>query len=55
MFFMGAVIYLWQMDERVTIVYAVTGGLFAIVYFLSTFLPLVIDIPFRLYSMLLVH
>ena len=55
MFFTGAVIYLWQMDERVAIVYAVMGGLFAISYFASTFLPFVIDAPFRPYSTLLFH
>ena len=55
LFFTGAVAYLWQMDERVAIVYIVMGGLFSFAYFLSTFLPFVTNAPFRPYSTLLFH
>ena len=55
LFFTGAVVYLWKMDERVAIVYQILGGLFAVIYFLSTFLPFVISAPFRPYSTLLFH
>jgi len=43
------------MDRRVAIVYQVMGGLFAIIYFASTFLPFVTNAPFRPYSTLLFH
>ena len=55
LFFTGAVVYLWQMDERVAIVYQIMGGLFGIVYFISTFLPFVTNAPFRTYSTLVLH
>ena len=35
--------------------YQIMGGLFAVLYFLSTFLPFVISAPFRPYSTLLFH
>ena len=54
-FFAGAVIYLWQIDERVAIVYLVAGGIFGIAYFVSTFLPFVVNAPFRPCSTLLFH
>ena len=54
-FFVGAVVYLWQIDERVAIVYQVVGGIFGITYFISTFLPFVTNAPFRPYSTLLFH
>ena len=54
LFFTGAVIYLWQIDVRVAIVYIVIGGVFSIIYFLSTFLPIILNAPFRPYSTLLV-
>ncbi|KAF9653873.1 hypothetical protein BDM02DRAFT_3086272, partial [Thelephora ganbajun] len=38
LFFTGAVIYLWQMDGRVAIVYLVIGGIFGVSYFMATFL-----------------
>jgi len=43
------------MDERVAILYQVIGGIFCVLYFISTFLPFVTDIPFRPYSTLLFH
>ena len=55
LFFTGAVIYLWQINSRVAIVYLVIGGIFGIIYFISTFLPFVLNAPFRPYSTLLVH
>ena len=55
LFFSGAVMYLWQMDGRVAIVYQVIGGLFVLTYFISTFLPFVTNAPFRPYSTLLFH
>ena len=55
LFFTGAVVYLWQIDERVAIVYQVVGGIFGITYFISTFLPFVTKAPFRPYSTLLFH
>jgi hypothetical protein len=55
LFFTGAVIYLWQIDVRVAIVYIVIGGIFAFTYFLSTLLPIVVSAPFRPYSTLLLH
>ena len=55
LFFSGAVIYLWQIDVRVAIVYLVIGGIFGITYLISTLLPFVTNIPFRPYSTLLLH
>ena len=55
LFFTGAVVYLWKMDERVAIAYQIIGGIFAILYFISTFLPFVTNAPFRPYSTLLFH
>ena len=55
LFFAGAVVYLWEIDEMVGIVYQVIGGIFVIAYFLSTFLPLMVHAPFRPYSMLHFH
>ena len=55
LFFSGAVIYLWQIDMTVAMVYLVIGGIFGITYFISTLLPLVTNAPFRPYSTLLVH
>jgi hypothetical protein len=55
LFFSGAVVYLWRMDERVAIVYQIIGGLFVLSYFISTFLPFVTNAPFRPYSTLLFH
>ena len=55
LFFTGAVIYLWQINIRVATVYLVIGGIFGIIYFFSTFLPFVLNAPFRPYSTLLVH
>lgn len=55
LFFSGAVIYLWQIDIRVAIVYLIIGGIFGITYFISTLLPFVTNAPFRPYSTLLVH
>ena len=55
LFFAGAVAYLWQIDERVAILYQVIGGVFSITYFISTFLPFVANVPFRPYSTLLFH
>ena len=55
LFFAGAVVYHWQMDVAVAIVYQVIGGIFGIVYFISIFLPLVTNAPFRLHSTLLLH
>ena len=43
------------MDMAVAIVYQVIGGIFCIVYFISTFLPLAANTPFRLHSTLLFH
>ena len=54
-FFAGAVVYLWQIDERVAIIYQVVGGIFITAYFISTFLPFVTNAPFRPYSTLLFH
>ena len=50
LFFAGAVVYLSQMDERVMIVFAITGGIFGVVYLLLTILPFVTDPPFRPFS-----
>jgi len=55
LFFTGATVYLWQMDERVAIVFQVVGGIFGVTYFISTFLPFVTHTPFRPYSALLFH
>jgi len=55
LFFAGAVVYLWQMDERVAIVCQVIGSVVGILYFILTFLPFATDIPFRPYSTLLFH
>ena len=55
LFFSGAVIYLWQIDLRVAIVYLIFGGIFGATYFVSTLLPFVTKTPFRPYSTLLVH
>ena len=46
-FFAGAVIYFWQINVRVAIVYLVAGGTFCIAYLISTFLPIVMRAPFR--------
>jgi len=43
------------MDERVAIAYQIIGGIFSVLYFISTFLPFVTNAPFRPYSTLLVH
>jgi len=55
LFFTGAVVYLWRVDEMVGIFCQVIGGLFCITYFVSTFLPFVTNAPFRPYSTLLFH
>ena len=55
LFFTGAVVYLWRVDEMVAIFYQVIGGLFCFAYFVSTFLPFITNAPFRPYSTLLVH
>ena len=55
LFFTGAVVYLWRVDEMVAIFYQVIGGLFCLIYFISTFLPFVTNAPFRPYSTLLFH
>lgn len=55
LFFTGAVIYLWQIDLKVAIVYLVIGGIFGVTYLVSTFLPFLMNAPFRPYSTLLVH
>ena len=55
LFFTGAVVYLWRVDEMVAIFYQVIGGIFCILYFVSTLLPFVTNAPFRPYSTLLVH
>ena len=55
LFFTGAAVYLWRMDEMVAIVYQIIGGTFAILYFISTFLPFVTNAPFRPYSTLTFH
>ena len=55
LFFSGAVVYLWQINVSVAIVYLIIGGIFGITYFILTFLPFVTNPPFRLYSTLLVH
>jgi len=55
LFFTGAVVYLWRVDEMVAIFYQVIGGMFCIAYFISTFLPFVTNAPFRPYSTLLAH
>ena len=55
LFLAGAVVYLWHIDERVAIVCQVIGGIFGLMYFTSTVLPFVTDIPFRPYSTLLSH
>ena len=55
LFFTGAVVYLWKVDKRVAIMYQTMGGLFALLYFVSTFLPFIIRPPFRPYSTRLFH
>ena len=55
LFFTGAVVYLWRVDERVAIMYQIMGGLFALSYFLPTFLPFIIRAPFCPYSTRLFH
>ena len=55
LFFTGAVVYLWRVDEMVAIFYQVIGGIFCTLYFVSTFLPFVTNAPFRPYSTLLFH
>ena len=55
LFFAGAIVYIWKVDERVAIMYQIMGGLFALVYFISTFLPFIINAPFRPYSTRLFH
>ena len=55
LFFAGATVYLWEIDEIAGIVYQVIGGIFVIAYLLSTFLPLMVNAPFRPYSMLHFH
>ena len=55
LFFVGAVVYLWRVDEMVAIFYQVIGAIICIIYFLSTLLPFVTNAPFRPYSTLLVH
>jgi len=55
LFFAGAIVYLWQLDEVVATFYLAIGGILCIMYFLLTFLPFVTNAPFRPYSMLLVH
>jgi len=55
LFFVGAIVYLWQMDEVVAIFYQVIGAIFCITYTVLTFLPLVTNIPFRPCSTLLFH
>ena len=55
LFFTGAVVYLWRVDEIVAIFYQVMGGIFCIIYFVSTLLPFVTNAPFRPYSTLLFH
>ena len=55
LFFSGAVVYFWQINVRVAIVYLVAGGIFCITYSVSTFLPIVMNAPFRPYSAQLVH
>ena len=55
LFFSGAVVYFWQIDVRVAIVYLVAGGIFCITYLISTFVPIVMNAPFRPYSAQLIH
>ena len=53
LFFTGAVIFLWQVDTTVTMVYASLGIMFSITYLII--LPVVTKTPFRPYSTLLIH
>ena len=55
LFFVGAIVRLWQVDKTVAIVYQVMGGIFGIIYLSSTVLPLVMNTPLRPYSTLLLH
>ena len=55
LFFTGAVLYLWRIDERVGTFYAVIGGIICATYLASTFIPFVTNVPFHSYSMLLFH
>ena len=55
LFFTGAIIYFWQIDVRVAVVYLVIGGIFGISYFIWTFLPIAMKSPFRPYSTQLAH
>ena len=50
LFFAGAVVYLWRMDETVAIVFEIIGGVFGIGYFLLTILPFITNPPFRPHS-----
>ena len=45
MFFMGGVIYLWQINKMVMIVFAVVGGTFITAYILLISLPSVTSLP----------
>ena len=55
LFFTGAVVYVWKIDLGVAVFYLLVTGMFAITYLISTFLPFVIDAPFRTYSTILIH
>ena len=55
LFFMGATIYLWRMDEKVATVFVVMGGILGIAYVLLTILPFVTNPPFRHYSTFLLY
>ena len=55
LFFTGATLYLWPVDKRVAIVYQVMGGIFGVLYLISTLLPFVTNVPFRPHLTLFFH
>jgi hypothetical protein len=55
LFFAGAVVYLWRIDERVAIVCQVIGGVIGAAYLLSTILPFMTNPPFRPFSTFLFY
>ena len=50
LFLAGAIVYLWQMDERVAIVCVAVGGILGITLLLSMILPFVTNPPFSHHS-----
>ena len=47
LFFAGAFVYIWRVDERVAIVYQIMGGIFTSLYLLPVLLPFITRVPFR--------